>query len=954
VSNKQLKSQEDDCTGFFFSTFFQVFSHGSFGDFKKLSTGETIAAATFYEELRVIKVSKSGEVAWQKSIPFPYLLTSHGFPLNIFINSKDEIFISALDGNIFKMSKEGNLIWSKYKPNDVFGRNIINGFGVLPDGDWILWINTEEYATNNKLVRMSADLSKIIWIKEYEKTGFSHVSHLMVDGEDIIFHGYHETGNKKVYRLIKIDPTTGNASNTIDIGPILNIQNRNGLRKSKNGYLLWRNEVDNSYNSEYVLSILDNNLLPQKSAMVDKIGPSALFEITDEGEIVGHTGYKFFKLNADFSVAFCIQNYMNPLTNPYYSSYHNGVVTYMSIANNLFYVSSQRFGCEMVFHNMDLNGNMAKCFYSSELNQNVEPRTVQFENIPFQFITATNWSVFRDTTFKLVIPEAYINYRCPTKITCDEISIQKYPQTVCTNQPELFSAKRNPDCTAPVKWRIVEATGFTLTPLNDSAAQIVFSRTGNYKLIAETGTCLQARDTIEISVKEGASVNLGQDKKICTGDSLLINAGDGYPEYQWQNNSNLSTFTVRQSGTYYVTVTDACSNKTSDTIKVEVLSAPPLSAGNDSSVCIGNSFNRKASEGFTVYQWKDVASQQILSNQKELLLTADADRQIALRANSEIGCIRHDTITLKVLTAKPFDLGPDRTICSGDTVVFSAPQGYANYTWSNGTQSSYLLAWQTGVYALTLTDNNGCEVSDSVKITNIFALPQPNLGPDKSVCVGSRLALNPGNFARYQWQDGSSQNTFIAAANGTYFVQVWDANNCTAADTMQILEQLPIPAGFLAETDSLCQYEKLILQHNAAFKTYLWSTGSTQPNIQVDKPGLYALQVTDNNDCSGTDTIRVIQKNCMEGVYIPGAFTPNNDAVNDAFRPLVFGLVITYEFNVYNRFGERMFVTNEIGKGWDGTWKGKAMPANTYAWMCTYHLQGGEAKVERGMVTLIR
>ena len=92
----------------------------------------------------------------------------------------------------------------------------------------------------------------------------------------------------------------------------------------------------------------------------------------------------------------------------------------------------------------------------------------------------------------------------------------------------------------------------------------------------------------------------------------------------------------------------------------------------------------------------------------------------------------------------------------------------------------------------------------------------------------------------------------------------------------------------------------------------------------------------------------------MEGVYILTAFTPGNNGLNDVFRPLVFGVVIRYEFSVFNRFGERMFVANETMKGWDGTYKGEEMPANMYVWMCSYQLEGSEAKVEKEMVSLIR
>jgi gliding motility-associated-like protein len=368
----------------------------------------------------------------------------------------------------------------------------------------------------------------------------------------------------------------------------------------------------------------------------------------------------------------------------------------------------------------------------------------------------------------------------------------------------------------------------------------------------------------------------------------------------------------------------------------------------------GSTFQRLATDGFATYQWKNLTTQSVVSTTRLLETALNRNTDFALESANSSGCTRYDTLAMQVISARGFTLGPDQNLCFGDTATFTAPTGYKSYTWNTGAITNTLKAWQQGQYLLKVIDVNNCAASDSVLITNVFSLPVPSLGSDKSICAGGSLVLSPGTFARYLWQDGSTRSNFTASANGNFTVQVWDNNGCTAADNMQILGILPLPAGFLAETDSICQYEKLKLQPNGTYNTYLWSTGSTQPTLLVDKPGIYALKVTDNSNCAGTDSIRIIQKICMEGVYIPTAFTPNNDNLNDIFRPMVFGIVIKFEFSLYNRFGELIYQTNEPGKGWDGRWKGMLQPANTYAWVCSYQLEGGEAKVEKGMVSLIR
>jgi gliding motility-associated-like protein len=544
---------------------------------------------------------------------------------------------------------------------------------------------------------------------------------------------------------------------------------------------------------------------------------------------------------------------------------------------------------------------------------------------------------------------------CKSDINCTSIQVEG-PDKICNiDATYSIQATLNNTCGLEPLWQY-DTTAIRILSQDDKSINVQFKKAGNFAIKASLFTgCSLLEDSIKIIVApQNPTLELGTDTTLCPGDSIQLNAGAGYSTYQWNTGATDSTIWISKAGKYFVTVDNTCGEPLSDTIEISMSIVPPLSSGPDASVCTGTTFQRLASDGFATYQWKNLPTQSVVSNSRLLEQVLTNNAGFALAATNADGCSRYDTLSIQVLSARNFSLGPNQNICTGDTTTFTAPENYASYLWNTGATTYSINAWQPGQYILAVTDTNGCSTADTVLIATVFALPQPALGPDKQLCAGSTMLLNPGNFTRYQWHDGSTQSNFNASTNGTYFVQVWDANNCTAADTLRITALLPVPADFLNTTDSLCQYEKLTLQTEDTFLSYLWSNGSTQPTLLVERPGSYALRVTDQNNCTGTDTVHVIQKTCMEGVYIPSAFTPNNDAVNDIFRPLVFGVVIRYEFSVYNRYGERMYTTNETIKGWDGTWKGKAMPANTYAWMCSYELQGGEAKVERGMVTLIR
>jgi gliding motility-associated-like protein len=98
----------------------------------------------------------------------------------------------------------------------------------------------------------------------------------------------------------------------------------------------------------------------------------------------------------------------------------------------------------------------------------------------------------------------------------------------------------------------------------------------------------------------------------------------------------------------------------------------------------------------------------------------------------------------------------------------------------------------------------------------------------------------------------------------------------------------------------------------------------------------------------------ILSKDCMSGLYVPTAFTPNGDGKNDVFRPLLFGNVSQYRLTVYNRWGEVVYQTTEPQKGWDGKVAGIQQAPNVFIWTCTYQLEGEAVQNRKGSVTLIR
>jgi gliding motility-associated-like protein len=162
------------------------------------------------------------------------------------------------------------------------------------------------------------------------------------------------------------------------------------------------------------------------------------------------------------------------------------------------------------------------------------------------------------------------------------------------------------------------------------------------------------------------------------------------------------------------------------------------------------------------------------------------------------------------------------------------------------------------------------------------------------------------------------------------------------------------PTGFLPPQITKCMnlYEKIGPTMN--FDKYLWNTGATTQTIRIANPGNYWLEVTDISGCKGREYTTVTTKSCMHGVFVPGAFTPNNDGLNDIFKPMIDGKLVQYRFTIFDRWGQVVLQTTDPDKGWNGKRGGVDQDTHMYIWFCTYQFAGEAPKTEKGTFLLLR
>ena len=479
----------------------------------------------------------------------------------------------------------------------------------------------------------------------------------------------------------------------------------------------------------------------------------------------------------------------------------------------------------------------------------------------------------------------------------------------------------------------------------------------------------------------------------------LTNQGNS-PFLQWKKNgmnvgNNTTTYTdnalstgdqlqcILTSNALCVTTATAQSNIISVTMTPSVTPTIAVSPSS-TATCAGSNivFTASSTNGGSnpVFQWTkngNVVGANSATYSDNNLSSADA---IACTLTSNATCVttnsaNSNSVSVNVTalaTPSISILASANNICPGTSVSFTAksvnPGTTPTFQWKkNGNNVSTAAIYTDN--GLLHGDQLTCELtssltcvtsatatSDTVTISTIQNLPmQVNLGNDISTCKENLPTLNAGTgYTSYAWQNGSTTPTLTITQPGKYSVTA--INACGQSFTDEILITfLPPPSAFLPLDTVVCTYGNTVLAPINSYKNYLWNTGQVSRSIPVTSPGIYWLQVKDNKGCTGSDTIVVrLKTDCMQGFYIPTAFTPNNDGKNDEFKPMIFGNINHYSFSVFNRWGKMIFTSTDPDRGWNGTILGIPQESGTYVWVCNYQLNNQVMKIEKGTVLLIK
>ncbi|MGG9960683.1 PKD domain-containing protein [Ferruginibacter sp. SUN106] len=551
------------------------------------------------------------------------------------------------------------------------------------------------------------------------------------------------------------------------------------------------------------------------------------------------------------------------------------------------------------------------------------------------------------------------------------------PSPICEEDTVTLTGTSN---YAPnVSWQWSPAA--TVESPTNGTTRVYPTVTTNYILATTWGKHCVATASKLITVKPLAVANAGPSPVICTGQQSTQLTASGGNTYSWSpvtglSNPNIANPIASPGVTTIYTVAvgvTGCPKTRSDSLIVTVQPSPPLTLLNDTLICNTDTL-QLTTTGTGNYTWSPnymISSTTVPSP----LVSPDVPTRYFVRLTDAFGCHSDDTVFVDVKDHVTLFAGNDTTICQTDGFLLATQSDALHYKW---TPSTYL-DFDTLKHPFTkplntityhLVANIGkCQSQDDITI-KVVPYPAANAGPDASVCPGFSAQLIATGGSSYLWTPATFlDNRNIAnprsvnpTASIRYIVAVTDTLGCPkpVKDTVWVNVYSKVIANAGPKDTSVVLGEPLALNATGGV-TYLWNPITWLNNPAIRNPVslpqsdiLYVVTATSAGGCIGTDSILVHVFKVDPDMYVPTAFTPNGDGNNDILKPILLGMKELRYFRVYNRFGNLVYSTTEIGKGWDGIYGGKGQDPATFVWMAEGVTYKGEVKKKKGYAVLIR
>ncbi|MBS1734796.1 MAG: gliding motility-associated C-terminal domain-containing protein [Bacteroidetes bacterium] len=551
------------------------------------------------------------------------------------------------------------------------------------------------------------------------------------------------------------------------------------------------------------------------------------------------------------------------------------------------------------------------------------------------------------------------------------------PATICQEDTLTLSGSSNK--TNHLSWQWSPTTSLQSPATQSTRAWP--SVTTTYTLTTRWGNNCVATKQVNIPVTPLAIPHAGPDTTYCVGQTAVPLLASGGVSYHWTPTTGLSDpnianpFASPSVNTNYIVAVGVagCSKTKTDTILVKARSKPALQLTNDTLICSIDTLQLNAAGTGSITWWPNYNINSLTIPAP--LVSPDIPTMYHVQLVDAYHCYSEDSVYVDVKTVVTINAGPDTSICKPEGYTLRTTSDALHYKWvpsaflNNDTIKNPFASPPVTTTYKVIANIGKCQSEDEVKII-VAPYPKADAGKDTAICFGSSGHITATGGSIYSWTPTtflSNPNipnpaVIIPTSDITYTVTVRDTLGCTKAiqDSVFVKVVWPLNVDAGPPDTSLVEGQTIMLNATGAL-TYAWSpdtwlssTTSPNPLSSPENDIWYYLTGTDQYGCKGKDSIHLRVYFLDSDMYVPTAFTPNGDGINDVIKPIMLGMRSLNYFKVYNRFGELMFYTTEIDKGWDGVYKGKPQDPATFVWMAQGVTYKGKTKTRKGYVVLIR
>ena len=592
--------------------------------------------------------------------------------------------------------------------------------------------------------------------------------------------------------------------------------------------------------------------------------------------------------------------------------------------------------------------------------------------------TINGAGVNADGTYSLTITVG----SCSSSTETVDVTVNETPaisaNAVSTDVREGDDIELNSGTLAGATYSWTGPNGFTSSDQNPTIIGATPAEDGTYSLVVTANGCSSASSDVTITVNAPASLTISGTDISCNGltdgEATVTPTGNGPYSYSWSPGSATGqTATGLADGTYTVDVTDGNGCVSSETVTITEPTAIALTTSATASQCTVDDGTATVSatggEGTYTYDWTP-------SGQTTATATGIGAGIYDVEVTDGNGCSETVSVTVPSLN------GPTVTVIDEqDVSCFGANDGSAEVSVSGGTPN-YTYDWSPsggnqaqetglspGTYTIEVTDDAGCSAIETVEITEPDAIQVTEIigDTDCGTSNGSITVNASGGTPNYtySWTPNVGNTASISNLSaGTYALTITDNNGCSVSSSYTISTTGVLPVDITPPTATIDAGESVdldvIVGAGVSNENYSWSpsnglscTTCPDPIASPDSTTTYYVTVTTADGCSSTDSVVIVVKQACPEIYVPTVFSPNNDGNNDMYC-IYGGCIDVFTLEIYNRWGELIFTTNDPEQCWDGSYKGDPVNTGAYVYKLNLTRTDGDVIQQTGNVNVVR